>query len=103
MMFGLVGVSRSNLMPRSYRHVRQNCVNLERFKEPTSRELAALVNKAAREALHAAGLDKYHLPPNIIGAMLRNEQNHYKLTDQWQDEEVARTGKILLKNGKEGR
>jgi hypothetical protein len=56
--------------------------------------------KAAREALHTAGLDKYHLPPNTIGAMLRNEQTHYKVTDQWQDEEVARTGTIL-KNGKE--
>ncbi|HEY9684942.1 MAG TPA: hypothetical protein V6C86_25420 [Oculatellaceae cyanobacterium] len=56
---------------------------------------------AARDALHLAHLDKYKLPENILGAILRNEQHFYKLTDAMQDDEIAKTGTVRLKNGKE--
>jgi hypothetical protein len=37
--------------------------------------------EAARNALHLAHLDKYKLPENFLGAVLRNEQHYYKVTD----------------------
>lgn len=37
--------------------------------------------KAAQEAFKTAGLDKYGLPNNLIGAIMRNEQHYYKNTD----------------------
>jgi hypothetical protein len=56
--------------------------------------------KAAQEAFKTAGLDKFGLPSNLIGAIMRNEQHYYKNTDADQDREVKEKGSVF-KDGKE--